>query len=298
MTQQPDGSASIGRFEKWVKGARPRTLPAAVVPVLVGTLLVRPQEILFSRMALAGVVALSLQIGTNYANDYSDGIRGSDEVRVGPVRLVGQKLASPRAVKTAAVLSFSLAALAGLVLCALSSWWLILPGVAAVGAGWLYTGGPKPYGYLGLGELFVFLFFGVVATVGSTFVQHRSIPAVAWIAAIPVGLLATALLEANNLRDIDGDVDSAKRTLAVRLGRARASWLFIASYIGVAFGVIACGVVRPWSLLALLGLILAIPSCQLALSEARGKALLPMLQAAGRTQLVVGVVLAVGLALP
>jgi 1,4-dihydroxy-2-naphthoate octaprenyltransferase len=268
-----------------------------VVPVLVGTLAVRPLPISIARAVLAAIVALSMQIGTNFANDYSDGIRGSDRTRVGPVRLVGQELASPEAVRLAAIVSFSVGAVGGIILCALSSWWLVIPGILAVAAGWLYTGGPKPYGYYGFGEIFVLVFFGVFATVGSSFVQHRTIPAAAWIASITVGLLATALLEANNLRDIDGDSKVGKKTLAVRLGRDRAGWLFVASYLGAGIGIVIVGVLRPWALLALLGLVAAVPSCRLALSDEHGRALLPMLKSSGRTQLLVGVLLAFGLAL-
>lgn len=296
MTPQPGAAAPPGPVARWVEGARPRTLPAAVVPVLVGTMAVRPSEILWGRMALAGIVALGVQIGTNYANDYSDGIRGTDEVRVGPVRLVGQRLASPRAVKLAAISSFAVAAIAGLVLCALAGWWLVVVGAAAIAAGWFYTGGPRPYGYLGLGEAFVFVFFGIVATAGSAYVQHRSVPAIAWIASVTVGLLATALLEANNLRDIDGDVTSNKRTLAVRLGRSRAGWLFVGSYVGAAIGIVVCGFIRPPALVALVGLLAAVPSCRLALSSSSGRDLLPMLKASGRAQLLVGGLLALGLA--
>lgn len=297
MTTQTPSEAERGPLGNWVQGARPRTLPAAIVPVLVGTLAVRPLALSLPRALLAGVVALGMQIGTNYQNDYADGIRGSDDVRVGPVRLVGQKLATPKAVRLAAVVSFLVAAIAGLVLCALSSWCLIVPGVLGVVAGWLYTGGPKPYGYMGLGELFVLAFFGVVATAGSSYVQHRTIPAVSWIASIAVGLLATALLEANNLRDIDGDLPVGKKTLAVRLGRSRAGWLFVASYIGAAAAIVAAAFFRPWALLGLLGLLAALPSCRLALSGQSGKALLPMLKSSGRTQLLVGGLLALGLAL-
>lgn len=281
---------------RWVEGARPRTLPAAVVPVVVGTLAIRPQSISTVRALLAGIVALALQIGTNYANDYSDGILGTDEVRVGPIRLVGQKLASPAAVRAAAFLCFGIAAVCGLALCAFSTWWLLLPGAIAVVAGWFYTGGPAPYGYLGLGEVFVFLFFGLMATVGSAYVQHRSAPALAWLAAIPVGLLATALLEANNLRDIDGDVIAHKRTLAVRLGRRRAGWLYVGSTLGAALGVVACAFLRPLCAIALLGLLVAATPLRLARSDATGRALLPMLKATGRTQLAVGALLALALA--
>jgi 1,4-dihydroxy-2-naphthoate polyprenyltransferase len=297
VSVQTPSASPRSSFGNWVEGARPRTLPAAIVPVLVGTAAVRPLSIAYDRVLLATVIALSLQIGTNFANDYSDGIRGSDDVRVGPVRLVGQKLASPAAVRLAALISFGVAVIAGLVVCALSSWWLLIPGAAAVIAGWFYTGGPKPYGYLGLGELFVLVFFGFVATVGSTFVQHKTMPMVSWIAAVAVGLLATALLEANNLRDIEGDRHSNKRTLAVRLGRARAGWLFVMSYLGAGLAIVVCGLWRPWALLGLIGLLAAIPSCRLALSDHEGRALLPMLKSSGRTQLLVGVLLTLGLAL-
>jgi 1,4-dihydroxy-2-naphthoate octaprenyltransferase len=266
------------------------------VPVLVGTLAIRPASLSAGKALLAGVVALALQVGTNYANDYSDGIRGTDEQRVGPVRLVGQGLASPAAVRAAALGSFLLAALAGLWLCALSSWWLLVPGALAVLAGWLYTGGPKPYGYLGLGEVFVFVFFGLFATLGSAYVQHRTLPAVAWAAALPVGLLATALLEANNLRDIDGDVLAGKRTLAVRLGRSRAGWLYVGSLLGVAAGIGLVALWRPAALIALVGLGFALGASRLALSDASGRQLLVLLKATGRSQLAVGALLAVGLA--
>jgi 1,4-dihydroxy-2-naphthoate octaprenyltransferase len=285
-----------GPIARWVEGARPRTLPAAIVPVAVGIAVVRPASIAWDRAVLAGVVALALQVGTNFANDYADGIRGTDEERVGPVRLVGQRLASPAAVKAAAMGSFLVAALCGLALALETSLWLLLVGAAAVAAGWFYTGGRRPYGYLGLGELFVFVFFGVVATVGTAFVQHGHLVPLSWLASIPVGLLATALLEANNLRDIDGDARAGKRTLAVRLGRRRAAWLFVGSYLGAAAGIIALSTFRPAALLGLLGLLAAIPSCRLALSDAHGRALLPMLKASGRAQLLAGLLLAIGLA--
>ena len=279
----------------WVGGARPRTLPAAIVPVVVGTFATRPAMIDLARMALAGIVALALQIGVNYANDFSDGIRGTDEARVGPVRLVGQKLASPGQVRFAALACFVLAGGCGLWLAALSSWWLVIPGVAAVIAAWFYTGGPKPYGYLGLGEFFVFVFFGLFATVGSGFVQHNELPSVLWLCAIPVGLLATALLEANNLRDIDGDTVVHKRTLAVRLGRHRAGWLWVGSILVAALGIIIVGVQRPLALWGLIGLLPTLAVWRLALSDASGRALLPMLPATAKAQLACGGLMALGL---
>lgn len=287
--------AQPGPVARWVAGARPRTLPAAVVPVLVGTAAVRPASISLPRLALAAVVALGMQVGTNYANDYSDGRRGTDDRRVGPVRLVGQGLASPGAVRSAALASFAVAAAAGLALSAMTTFWLVPFGIAAVVAGWLYTGGPKPYGYLGLGELFVFAFFGLLATAGSAYVQHRQIPAVTWPAAVAVGLLATALLEANNLRDMAGDEVANKRTLAVRLGRRRAGWLDVGIVLATAAALLLCGVWRPWAPVAILGLAPAIPMLQLARSDAEGRELLPMLPAAARSQLLCGLLLAVAL---
>ena len=290
MTSSPRATLT-----EWVAGARPRTLPAAIVPVAVGTLAVRPYEVFGTRAALALIVALALQVGTNFANDYSDGIRGTDDRRVGPVRLVGQGLASPGAVRTAAIGSFIVAAAAGVVICSLTTFWLIPFGVAAVLAGWLYTGGPRPYGYLGLGELFVFLFFGLLATVGSAYIQLLRIPLVVWPAAVAVGLLATILLEATNLRDIAGDTVSGKRTIAVRLGRRRAGIFAVLLCIGVGVSIAVTAIERPWAAVALLGLPPLIPLCRLALSGAEGPDLLPMLPAAARAQLLVGALLAVGL---
>src|SRR3954454_194448 len=187
---------------RWVAGARPRTLPAAIVPVVVGTAVASAQgEGIWWRAAAAMVVALAVQVGTNYGNDYHDGIRGTDDVRVGPVRLVGSGLAAPASVRRAALLSFAVAGIAGLTLAAAVSWWLLLVGAVSFAAGWLYTGGPKPYGYYGLGEVFVLLFFGVVATVCSAYVNLERLTALSFLASVPVGLLATALLVVNNLRD-------------------------------------------------------------------------------------------------
>jgi 1,4-dihydroxy-2-naphthoate octaprenyltransferase len=203
----------------WVAGARPRTLPAAVVSVAVGTAAAFSQSgVVWWRAAAALVVSLAVQIGTNYANDYSDGIRGTDDVRVGPVRLVASGLKPAPAVKRAAFLSFGVAAVAGLALALAVAWWLVLVGAACFAAGWFYTGGSKPYGYAGLGELAVFVFFGVVATAGSAFVHTGHVTLLALGASVPVGALATALLVVNNLRDIPTDTAAGKRTLAVRLG--------------------------------------------------------------------------------
>jgi len=287
-------------WRAWVAGARPRTLPAAVVPVLVGTACaVGEADVLAWRAVAAGVVALALQIGTNFANDYSDGVRGTDDPgrRVGPVRLVGWGLRSPGAVKRAAILSFAIAGAAGLALAVAVGPELLVVGAAAIAAGWFYTGGSHPYGYYGFGELFVFVFFGVVATVGSTYVQVESVTALSLAASVPVGLLATALLVINNLRDIPGDTESGKRTLAVRLGDARTRWLYVGILI-VAFlciPIVAGGFDRAAAAAALVGIVLARQPVAQVLDGARGPALIPVLGVTGRVQLVTGTLLAIGL---
>jgi len=205
--------------EIWIAGARPKTLGAAIAPVIVGTAFAG-YDAEPTNFILALLVALALQIGVNYANDYSDGVRGTDDDRVGPIRLVGSGLAKPEAVKRAAFLSFFVAAFAGLILSARTEWYLLIIGALAIIAAWTYTGGPKPYGYQALGEISVFIFFGLVATLGTYFVQVGSISWPVILAAISMGLLATAILNVNNLRDLERDAKSGKRTLAVRLGAA------------------------------------------------------------------------------
>jgi 1,4-dihydroxy-2-naphthoate polyprenyltransferase len=284
-------------WRTWLAGARPRTLPAAVVPVLVGTAAAAGRPVAAWRTVAALVVALALQVGTNYANDYSDGVRGTDDARVGPLRLTASGLAAPGAVKRAALAAFAVAGLAGLALAAAVSWWLLVVGAASIAAGWLYTGGPKPYGYLGLGEVFVFVFFGLVATVGSSFVQREEVQGLAVLAAVPVGLLATALLVVNNLRDIPTDTASGKRTLAVHLGDA-ATRRFYAGLVG---GALACAALvavlgeRPGAALAAFAAVLAIRPVQAVLGGAVGPALIPVLGHTGRLQLAFGVLLAAGL---
>jgi 1,4-dihydroxy-2-naphthoate octaprenyltransferase len=287
---------------KWVAGARPRTLPAAIVPVLVGTACaVGDATIVWWRFVAAMVAALGIQVGTNFANDYSDGKRGTDDPskRVGPVRLVGWGLASPKAVLRAALLSFAVAGVAGLALAIAVTPWLLLVGVASFAAGWLYTGGPRPYGYAGFGELFVFVFFGVVATVGSTFVQTESITALALAASIPIGFLATALLVVNNLRDIPGDTQSGKRTLAVRIGDQRTRVLYVALLVGAVLQVpfVAGLHSRPVGALALAAIPFAQRPVTAVLSGARGPALIPVLVATGRVQLIFGSLFALGIAI-
>ena len=292
-----------GRLAPWIAGARPRTLPAAIVPVLVGTACaVRDtgewnHGVIAWRAVAALVVSLAIQVGTNYANDYSDGIRGTDEVRVGPVRLVASGLASASAVKRAAFASFAIAAVAGLALAAVAGWWLIAVGAAAFLAGWFYTGGPRPYGYAGFGELFVFVFFGLVATVGSTYVQLEEITGLSIAAAIPVGLVATALLVTNNLRDIPTDRVAGKHTLAVRIGDRATRILYVAIIVTVFAVVVAIAVIdRPWAALALIGVPVAAAPVRTVLAGASGRALIPVLGATGRTQLAMGTLLAIGIA--
>jgi 1,4-dihydroxy-2-naphthoate octaprenyltransferase len=284
----------------WVAGARVRTLPAAVVPVAVGTACAYSEvDLVAWRVVAALVVALALQVGTNFANDYSDGVRGTDsaERRVGPLRLVGSGLVRPGLVKRAALGSFLVAGLAGLALAAAVGWELVLVGAAAIAAGWFYTGGPKPYGYLGLGEAFVFVFFGVVATAGSAYVQEGSLSGLALAASVPVGLLATALLVINNLRDIPGDTVSGKRTLAVRLGDRRTRWFYVLLLVGavVMVPVVAGLFDRPGAVLALGAVPLARFAVLAVLRGDRGPALIPVLVATARVQLVFGALLTVGL---
>lgn len=323
---------------EWADGARPRTLPAALTPVLVGTGVAAFQgEIRWGRAVLAAAVALALQIGVNYANDYSDGVRGTDAERVGPVRLVGQQLARPRQVLAAAALSFGVAALAGLALVLLTrSWWLLVVGVVAIVAAWTYTGGPRPYGYAGLGEVFVFVFFGVVATAGTAYVQLEVVTWLALVLSVGVGLVIVAILVANNLRDIPGDTVAGKRTLAVRLGDAGTRRLYVACVAGAFAVPLVVGVAGllgshgagpvggdglawfayapleaagppgwvlrfdlwPWgALLALLAVPLAVPVVRAVRSGATGRDLVPVLVGTGRLTLAYGVALTAGLLL-
>jgi len=288
----------MARPQDWLAGARPRTLPAAVVPVAVGTgVAIGYGDFSAWRALLALVVALALQVGVNYANDYSDGIRGTDEQRVGPVRLVAAGLAPPRQVLTAALASFAVACLAGLVLAAATAWWLLALGAAAVAAAWTYTGGRHPYGYRGFGEVAVFAFFGLAAVVGTAFVQVRSLTWLALAAAVPVGLLACALLVINNLRDIPSDTAAGKRTLAVRIGDPRTRLLYAGCAL-VPFGVAALiAVARPLALLTLLAVPLALPPVRAVRAGAGGPALIGALGQTGRLQLAFGALLTLGLAI-
>ena len=289
----------------WIAGARPRTLPAAVVPVLVGTAAAAGMDgdtgalkgLIVWRFVAALVVSLALQVGVNYANDYSDGVRGTDDERVGPMRLVASGVKRPGAVKRAAFLSFGVAAVAGLALAATTSWWLIVVGLASIAAAWFYTGGPRPYGYAGFGELFVFVFFGVVATVGSAFVQIVRVTPLALGASVPVGLLAVALLVVNNLRDIPGDTVSGKRTLAVRLGDKRTRVLYTAlMYLPFVIVPVVAGLSgRPLGAASLFVVVFVNKPVLNVLQGAKGPALIPVLGATGRVQLLFGIVFAAGL---
>lgn len=288
-------AAAPGRTARWVAGARPRTLPASIAPVLVGAAASRPAPWSWEQFALCAVVALALQVGTNFVNDAADGVRGTDAERVGPLRLVASGLASPSAVRAAAALAYLLAAIAGLVLASQTSWWLVALGAAALVAGWAYTGGPRPYGYLGLGEAFVFCFFGLMATAGTSYCIARQVTAMSWLAGAGMGLFACALLGANNLRDLDGDEQVGKRTLAVRLGRRRAAQLYVAELFGAFACAGACAVWRPAAALVLVAVPLAAPPIRLVRSGATGKGLLGVLVATARLQLVAGAALAIGL---
>ena len=288
-----------GATNRWVLGARPRTLPASVVPVAVGTACaVGAGPGLAAWRALAAlVVSLALQVATNYANDYSDGVRGTDAARVGPVRLVASGLASPGEVKRAALAAFGVAGLVGLVLALAVGWPVLVIGVACIVAAWCYTGGPRPYGYLGLGEVFVFVFFGLVATAGTTYVLVERVTLLSVAAAVPVGFLATALLVVNNLRDIPSDAAAGKRTLAVRLGDRRTRWLYVSLLVGaVVVAVLVAGLSgRPLAVLALAAVPFGRQPAERVLGGARGPALIPVLGGTGRLQLVFGAGFAVGL---
>ncbi|UBU15585.1 1,4-dihydroxy-2-naphthoate polyprenyltransferase [Nonomuraea gerenzanensis] len=284
---------------QWIAGARPRTLPNAVVPVMVGTgVAIGEGGFVWWRAVLALLVALSLQIGVNYANDYSDGIRGTDDQRVGPMRLVGSRAATPREVLTAALGCFALAAVLGLVLVLVTrAWWVLLVGAAAIAAAWFYTGGKRPYGYRGLGEVAVFVFFGVVPVVGTAYVQTEQLSWAALIASIPVGLLSCSMLVVNNLRDVGTDGQSGKRTLAVLLGAERTRTLYVACQVLPFVVALAMVPITPWAALVLLAVPLAIAPIRAVLGKAVGPALIAVLQQTGKLQLAYGTLFAVGLAI-
>lgn len=281
----------------WLAGARPKTLPAAFVPVAVGTAAasVNDPDTIWWRAACALVVALALQIATNYANDYSDGIRGTDDDRAGPLRLVGSGLVDAKKVKLAAFGWFGAAAVAGLALTIAVGPELIVIGIASILAGWFYTGGSKPYGYMGLGEVFVFVFFGLVATVGSAYIQPGRVSAGVWIVAVAVGCLSTALLVTNNLRDIPTDQASGKMTLAVRLGDQRTRTLYIVLMLLPFFLAVFVSIDVSFALLAIGALPFAIKAMITVVGGATGRDLIPVLEFTGFTQLLYGLLLTIGL---
>ncbi|MGZ4608748.1 MAG: 1,4-dihydroxy-2-naphthoate polyprenyltransferase [Actinomycetes bacterium] len=283
---------------QWLEGARPRTLPAAVAPVAAGTgAAAAVGGFVLWKALLALLVALALQVGVNYANDYSDGVRGTDADRVGPMRLVGSGAARPAAVRTAALLCFSVAGLAGLALAATTSWWLLLVGGAAIVAAWFYTGGRRPYGYRGLGEVSVFVFFGLVATIGTTYVQAREVTLASVLAGVGCGALACAILVANNLRDLATDRVAGKHTLAVRLGD-RGSRVFYVALLAAAFVALAIiGVGHPPALAVLVTAVPAVRCARTVLGGALGRDLVPVLKMTGSVLLLFGVLLGAALAL-
>lgn len=281
----------------WFQGARPKTLGAAIAPVLVGSSIAyyeKSFDLTISLLAL--LVSVSIQIAVNYANDYSDGIKGTDDQRVGPVRLVGQKLATPKSVKTAAIIFFSIAALSGLFITILSNqWWFLLLGLSAIVAAWTYTGGPKPYGYAGLGELFVFIYFGLVAVLGTTYAQTLYLKPYFFFYAISIGLFASAILVANNLRDREKDKQNNKNTLAVKLGDKKTRNLYVLFMILPFILLLSLFIysrINPGNRtgatiqIQLLALLLAWKSIKPVINKVTGKELIPVLIKTGQTELV------------
>ncbi len=287
--------------KEWWQGARPRTLPAAVAPVAAGTGVAAYYssfDVVLALLAL--VVALAFQVAVNFANDYSDGVRGTDDVRVGPMRLTATGVAAPAAVKRAAGVSFGVGALAGLMIVALTGqWWLLAVGATCIAAAWYYTGGRTPYGYRGLGEVSVFVFFGLVATTGTAYIQTEQWTWLALVVACGVGTLAVALLVVNNLRDIPTDAAVGKQTLAVRLGDRGTRVLYVA-LLAVALGVVVVVSVgwTPAALIALVAFIPVAPPIGAVVSGASGRDLISVLATTGQIQLIYGLILGIGLALP
>lgn len=288
-------AAGLG-WKKWVVGSRPRTLPAAVVPVMVGAACASADSPVWWRVSLALVVSLALQVGVNYANDYSDGIKGTDADRVGPLRLVGSGVASASSVKKAAFIVFGVAGVAGLSLALMTTFWLLLIGACAIVAAWTYTGGPRPYGYAGLGEVFVFVFFGVVATVGTQYVISEKLTAAGWVASVAVGSYSCALLVVNNLRDIPGDTEVGKRTLAVKMGDVRTRQFFAVLIVLATASIVWVGVItQPFAMAGLVGVIATRPALNDIAKGLKGRDLIPVLGAVGRAQLILAVTFTAGI---
>ncbi|MEV0147731.1 MULTISPECIES: 1,4-dihydroxy-2-naphthoate polyprenyltransferase [unclassified Nonomuraea] len=283
---------------QWIAGARPRTLPNAVVPVVVGTgVAIGEGQPIWWRAVVALLVALLLQIGVNYANDYSDGVRGTDDERVGPMRLVGSRAATPPQVLAAALGCFAAAAVLGLTLViATRAWWILLVGAASIAAAWFYTGGKSPYGYRALGEAAVFVFFGLVPVMGTAYVQTEQLSWAALLASIPVGLLSCSMLVVNNLRDVNTDGPAGKRTLAVVLGAERTRTLYAVCLIAPFVVAVAMLPWAPLAPLAVLAAPLAVMPVKTVLHGAVGPALIGVLQQTGKLQMAYGLLFAIGLA--
>ncbi|MFT4186275.1 MAG: 1,4-dihydroxy-2-naphthoate polyprenyltransferase [Micrococcaceae bacterium] len=285
---------------QWIEGARLRTIPLSLAPVIAGSALAYEQgSFQLDRALLCLFVALLLQVGVNYANDYSDGIKGTDDNRVGPLRLTGSGIAKPEQVKCAMYISFALAGLLGIILVVISgTWWMLIVGVISIAAAWGYTGGKKPYGYLGLGEIFVFVFFGLVATLGTQYVQSYRINELGVVLAISIGLFACAVLVANNLRDIPTDAEVGKNTLAVRLGEDNTRIMYLAMMI-IPYLLITIFVIidTPWLALSYLSIVLAYQPCKIVLNQAKGLDLIPVLKLTGFVSVAYSLLVTLGLAL-
>lgn len=287
--------ATVGQ---WIEGARPRTLPNAIAPVIAGTgAAAWLHSTVWWKALLALGVSVSLIVGVNYANDYSDGIRGTDDERAGPLRLVGSRLAAPRAVLTAAALSLGLAAVAGVILALFSAPWLIAVGAACIAGAWLYTGGSRPYGYAGLGEIAVFVFFGLVAVLGTQFTQAARIDWVGVLLAVATGALSSAVLVANNLRDIPTDRTAGKITLAVRLGDVRTRVLYQGLLVAAGLLTLLLMFATPWCAVGLVAAPLAVKAAGPVRGDAIGRNLIPVLRDTGLTMLVWSIAVAAALTL-
>ena len=287
--------SQLPKLKLWFEGARPKTIPAAVVPVIVGTASVESSLTIY-RLLLALVVSIALQVGVNYANDYSDGIRGTDQDRVGPRRLVGSGLVNAEKVKLAAGISFLVAAIAGLVLAIVTSLFLILIGCLAILAAWFYTGGSKPYGYSGFGEISVFVFFGLVATVGSSYVQSQTIESISILCSVPVGLLASALLVVNNFRDIETDSETGKQTFAVRLGKAKTQTFFALLLLGsLGMYVLIAMLYTYLALITLVAIPLSLKLIKDIYTKESAEDLIKILENTAKLHLLAGILLSIGL---
>jgi 1,4-dihydroxy-2-naphthoate polyprenyltransferase len=290
--------ALMATFAQWISGARPRTLPNAVAPVVAGTgAAAWLHSAVWWKALLALAVALALIIGVNYANDYSDGIRGTDDARAGPLRLVGSRLATPRSVLTAALVGLAVGAVAGLTLALLTAPWLIVVGAACLAGAWLYTGGSKPYGYAGLGELAVFVFFGLVAVLGTQYTQALRVDWVGLVLAVSIGALSSSVLVANNLRDIPTDAQSGKITLAVRLGDARTRVLYQTLLTTAAALTLVLTAATPWCAVGLVATPLALRAVAPVRSGRLGPDLIPVLRDTGLAMMVWAIAVTLALTL-